>query len=102
MTLTKTIQLKPDMSILIHLIKTPTGFEFSVPTPKNKGGLPRLVIPGSDKYVASFMLPCGFDKAMEVVEALTHDAPKDGDYIAWILETMQDFRHEIGKRGFGS
>ena len=86
------------MNTLIHLIKTPSGCEFSVPTPKAKGfGLPQLVLPASDKYVASYLLPCDFEKAVKIVEAVTHYAPKDDDYMAWIMNTLQDYRQEEGR-----
>ena len=85
------------MSILIHLVEHDSGFEFNVPTPKAKG-LPRIY--GSDKYRASFLLPCEFEQAMEIVNATTEVASQKDDPIAYILETLKDFRQKIGKRGF--
>ena len=86
------------MSILIHLVEHDSGFEFNVPMPGAKG-LPRLY--GTDKYTASFLFPCEFEEAMAVVQATTAVASEKDDPIAWILETLKNFRQEVGKRGFG-
>ena len=87
------------MSILIHLVEHDSGFEFNVPMPGTKG-LPR--IDGTDKYTASFLFPCELEQVFEIVSATTEMASKKDDPIAWILETLKDFRQEVGKRGFGS
>jgi hypothetical protein len=87
------------MSILIHLIEHDSGFEFSVPKPGHKGGLPLLE--KGEKYTASFLFPCEFDQAVEIVKATTWVASKKEDPIAWILKTLKDHRQEVGKRGFG-
>ena len=87
------------MSILIHLVEHDSGFEFNVPMPGAKG-LPRIY--GTDKYTASFLFPCEFEQALEIVKATTEVASKKDDSIAWILETLKDYRQEVGKRGFGS
>ena len=87
-------------STLIHLVEHDSGFEFNVPLPGNKGGLPSLE--KGDKYTASFLFPCEFELAMAIVQATTEVASQKDDPIAWILDTLKNFRQEIGKRGFGS
>lgn len=85
-------------STFIHLVEHDSGFEFNVPTPEATG-LPRIY--GNDKYTASFLFPCEFEQTMEIVKATIEVASQKDDPIAWILETLKDYRQEIGKRGFG-
>ena len=81
-----------------NLIKTPGGFEFCM----HESGARKLPIhlEKEDKYIGTFRLPTSPRHAISLLELTTMTAKSKSDSIAWIEQTLANFRWKPESKGF--
>ena len=82
------------MSILIHLVKHSSGYELVLPTPENKGGVPGLRLLEGDEYLGSYLLPCGFEDAMNYTRYLRGCAAQVQEPLRLVQDALEEYRQK--------